>query len=173
MNNIEKMFKETTIHTRKSNGELRRYHKREKWYRVLWDLCNPDQPCKDFDIHHIDFNELNDDISNLVRLTKSEHTRLHMNGNKNWLGKHHSEETKQKISENHADFSGVNHPFYGKHHSEEAKKKMSKNHPRARAVSINGQIFSTCKEAAEYLNVSPPTIRNRIQTHKPGYFYLT
>lgn len=36
------------------------------------------------------------------------------------LGKH-SEETKQKMKENHADFSGKNHPQYGKHHSEKTK----------------------------------------------------
>jgi len=46
-------------------------------------------------------------------------------------GKTHSEETKQKMSENR---SGKNHPLYGKSHSEEAKRKMSEstageNHP--------------------------------------------
>jgi group I intron endonuclease len=40
-------------------------------------------------------------------------------------GNHHSEETKEKMSENHADVRKENNPFYGKHHSEEAKKKMS------------------------------------------------
>jgi hypothetical protein len=37
-------------------------------------------------------------------------------------GKHHSEETKKKMS---ASLKGEKHPFYGKHHSEETKKKMS------------------------------------------------
>lgn len=41
------------------------------------------------------------------------------------LGKH-SEETKQKMKENHADFSGKNHPWYGKHHSEDTKLVLSK-----------------------------------------------
>ena len=41
------------------------------------------------------------------------------------FGKHHSDETRKKISENHADFSGENHPMYGKHHSEETRQKMS------------------------------------------------
>ena len=36
-----------------------------------------------------------------------------------------SEETKNKISDNHADFSGEKHPMFGKHHSEESKKKIS------------------------------------------------
>lgn len=53
-------------------------------------------------------------------------------------GKKHSEETRKKMSEHHADVSGENNPFYGNHslagknnpmygktHSEEARKKMS------------------------------------------------
>ena len=38
-----------------------------------------------------------------------------------------SDETRRKMSENHADLSGEKHPFYGKHHSEESKKKMSES----------------------------------------------
>jgi very-short-patch-repair endonuclease len=67
-------------------------------------------------------------------------------------GKHHSEKTKQKISEGHKGIipwnkgkclppisdehkkkiseaiKGDKHPFYGKHHSEESKKRMSEAH---------------------------------------------
>lgn len=62
------------------------------------------------------------------------------------FGKQFSDETRKKMSENHADISGVNNPnfgkdmtgvnnpFYGKHHTDSAKKKMSdakkgSNHP--------------------------------------------
>ena len=38
-----------------------------------------------------------------------------------------SEETRRKISENHCDCSGEKGPFYGKHHSEESKRKMSES----------------------------------------------
>lgn len=41
------------------------------------------------------------------------------------LGKHHSKETKKKISEK---MKGENHPFYGTHRSEETKKKISEHH---------------------------------------------
>lgn len=34
-------------------------------------------------------------------------------------GYKHSEETRKKISEHHADVSGEKNPFYGRHHSEE------------------------------------------------------
>lgn len=39
-----------------------------------------------------------------------------------------SEETKQKISENHADFSGENHPAYGMNRPE-ASERMKENNP--------------------------------------------
>jgi len=52
-----------------------------------------------------------------------------------WIkGKHLSEKSKQKMSDNHADVSGENNPMFGKYHSDESKQKMSdwqnsKNHP--------------------------------------------
>lgn len=39
-------------------------------------------------------------------------------------GKHHTEETKKLLSEIRKEkYSGENHPWYGKHHTEESKKK--------------------------------------------------
>lgn len=52
----------------------------------------------------------------LIFLTPKEHRVLHNKGNKHYLGKHHSEEIRRKISESHK----------GKHHSNETKRKMSK-----------------------------------------------
>lgn len=46
-------------------------------------------------------------------------------GTKHFLGKHHSEDTKHILSEIN---KGKNHPFYNKHHSEDTKKKMSEAH---------------------------------------------
>ena len=39
-----------------------------------------------------------------------------------------SEETKQKMRENHADYNGENNPFYGKHLTEEHNKKLQDGH---------------------------------------------
>ena len=60
-----------------------------------------------------------------------------MTGEKNrYYGKKLSEEHKRKMSENHADFSG-------------------KNHPMARSVILvnTGEIFDTAKEAGLYYNI--------------------
>ena len=60
----------------------------------------------------------------LIFMTDSEHRKLHSIGNKNCLGKHHSEEAKEKMSKSKV---GNNNPFFGKHHSENTRKKMSKS----------------------------------------------
>ena len=69
----------------------------------------------------------------LIFLTPLEHYRLHYSGEKSprcgkpstFKGKHHSEETRKKMSEAR---KGKNHPFFGKHHSEKTRRKMSKAH---------------------------------------------
>jgi predicted XRE-type DNA-binding protein len=58
----------------------------------------------DEDIHHIDKNEENNNFNNLIMMPESEHCSFH---NK---GKHHSEETRKKMSESHTDFKGENAP---------------------------------------------------------------
>ena len=72
-------------------------------------------------IHHLDHNIMNNSLSNLVYLTPSEHTKLHMKG------KHNSEETKRKLSE----------AAKGKKHSEETKLKMSESHKGKNTWSAN------------------------------------
>ena len=71
-------------------------------------------------IHHKDFNHYNNDPDNLELMTRSEHTKLHH------TGKILSNETKLKVSNNHADVSGKNNPNYGNHNnlSNEHKQKI-------------------------------------------------
>lgn len=53
------------------------------------------------------------------------------------IGKHHTDETKKKISEKLKNkFSGINNPFYGKKHSDDIKKIIS-NKGIGRVVSEN------------------------------------
>ena len=73
----------------------------------------------------------------LIFLTGKEHRRLHSKGNKNFLGRKHSEETRMKMSEakngeKHPNFGkkGEKSPRFGKKHSEEAKRKMSEARKR-------------------------------------------
>lgn len=82
------------------------------------------------EVHHLDQNKQNNDVSNLVAMDCGQHRRLHMNGNtyakgkKNdqWkrkisiskIGFKHSEQTKAKISAANL----------GRKHTEQAKQKM-------------------------------------------------
>ena len=95
--------------------------------------------------------------SELIFMTHGEHMRLHqrhsMKGNKYWVGRKHSEETKRKISAgsqgNNSNLGrkfseehkrkiaeakkGEKNPFFGKRHSEEARRKMVEAAKRRRA----------------------------------------
>ena len=97
-----------------SKGEIQRtYIKRGRVYFKghavhQWQVHTNLGYKKDYDIHHIDENKMNNSLSNLVYLTHSEHSKIH-----NKIGKKLSDETKQKLSE------------AKKNMSEETKRKMS------------------------------------------------
>ena len=59
--------------------------------------------------------------------TKRKMSKAHTGEKNHMYGKHPSEETKKKISDNHADFRGEKHPLFGKHHTEGSKKKMAES----------------------------------------------
>lgn len=81
-------------------------------YEDFWGVELP----KEIHVHHKDGNKLNNCILNLEAMTKSEHSKLHMEGENNpFYGKHHSLETRQKISDANK----------GKKHTDESKLKMS------------------------------------------------
>lgn len=70
-----------------------------------------------------------------------------------------TKEHRQRIKENHADVSGVNHPNYGKRLGEATRRKISANHadvsrtnhPKARAVRCveTGKVYGCIMDAAE------------------------
>lgn len=93
-------------------------------------------------IHHLDYNKMNNSLSNLVYLTSSEHSNMHNKGKtlseetKRKLsevnkGKILSEDHKKKISEaNKGEKNGMfgKTPWNnGKHRSEETKRKISES----------------------------------------------
>lgn len=86
----------------------------------LCEQCKKNPPC---DLANIS-GEYKRDVSDYEWLCRSCHMEL--DGRKvkfknAFLGKHHSEESKQKLREL---LSGENHPMFGKHHSEETKRKI-------------------------------------------------
>ena len=101
-------IQETTFYRDRPIFKSQAIHKIQMWTKFGY------RDTKIWVIHHIDQNKLNNSIDNLVFLTKAEHSKLH----KPFLGHHHSEETKMKISVHYVGMTG-------KHHSEEARKKIS------------------------------------------------
>lgn len=55
------------------------------------------------------------------------HTHIFKGESNPFYGRHHTEESRQKISDNHSDVSGESNPFYGKTHSKESKLKISES----------------------------------------------
>ena len=95
-----------------------------KIHRLVAEAFIPNPEDKPF-IDHI--NTIRDDnrIENLRWCTQKENCN--------------NEISKKKMSENHANFKGENHHMYGKHHSEETKNKISEslkgeNNPKSKPV---------------------------------------
>lgn len=123
-------------------------------YRKIWsDYYGPipvDENGITYDIHHVDGNRKNNDISNLVALSLKEHYELHLKQGdylaahmiSERLGKklyfwHHNEETKKKISK----------AKIGKKLSEEHKKKLSKAKTGKKLSEKHKQKMSSAKRS--------------------------
>jgi hypothetical protein len=74
-------------------------------------------------VHHKDGDKTNNDSTNLILMTASEHNKLHMLGNKIWFGKHHTDESKQKCRDAKL---GDKNPRYGVKETPEHAKERGK-----------------------------------------------
>jgi hypothetical protein len=110
---IKKVFNKSWI----NNGRRVYWDNRiVKFTHFVWNLYNPDDCIVKGDqykylIHHKDGNKLNDEISNLQKISHSKHNSLHHKG------KIISEETRNKLS-----IAG-----FGRTHTNFTKKKMSES----------------------------------------------
>ena len=113
-------------------------------------------PCGNFSMETLKKYVLyyNRNPEELIFLKESEHLKLHNSGDKNpFYGKHHSEETKKKLSE--ATRGHKNH--LGKKHSEETKRKISE--------TKKGRNFSEehRRKISESLKVKPMSEESRMK----------
>ena len=79
-----------------------------------------------------------------------------------------SEETRKKMSQNHYDCSGENHPMFGKKHSEETKKKLSDSH-KGKPSPNKGKPMSEeqkKKISESKKNISDETRKKMSESHK-------
>ena len=106
-------------------------------HRYIWTQHNGEIP-KGYVIHHKNEDKVDNEISNLECMTRSQHIIMHNIGNKYCLGKKHSEETKLKI--------GLSHK--GKIVSEETKCKLSEatkgiKNPKAKLSVLDVKAIKT------------------------------
>ena len=111
-------------------------YKHCKLHQYIWMCANQADIPDGYDIHHIDGNKQNNSIYNLELVEQFKHRSEHKIGFKHYLyGKHHTDETKRKISEHKKGFK----------HTEESKKKMSK---AKKGKQLNRKDLS--KQVAQY-----------------------
>lgn len=92
-------------------------------HRLVWEKYNGEIP-KGYQIHHIDENKLNNDISNLSLISPQEHTKHHMTGEKN--------------------------PNYGKELSLEIKLNMSKHQNKTGYFRVSKEYGEQYKKGFRY-----------------------
>lgn len=90
-----------------------------------------------------------------------------------FFGKHHTKETKIKISKNRkGKYNGKEHHMYGKSHTEETKIKISESRQSKGGKAVKcintGEIFATMMDAARWCNLSNATSIGRVCNNKDG-----
>ena len=96
---------------------------------------------KGMQIHHIDGDTTNNDISNLEMVSISEHNQIHKVGNKNCVGREMSEETRQKIREKHLGTSLIDE-YGGVWFLKEMKKQVGTLKTVAKYIGLDNSTIS-------------------------------
>ncbi len=117
--------------TQEFNGKVYKLHKNERYlsrgcnrlHIDVWEYYNGKVP-HGYEIHHRDFNPVNNDISNLVCLSIAEHKRLHANSitaeHRQWLRDNLNTKARPKAIEWHKSEEGL---VWHMHHYESMKDK--------------------------------------------------
>lgn len=175
-------------------------HKRNK--KSLISKAFKKYGIENFTIEQIDTAESIDELNELEFKYIREYDCITPNGYNqcegggNTFGYHHSDESKQKMSQNKkGKYAGEENHFYGKHHTEEARRKMSESRKGriiddewkqhlSEASTVKrqvqnldtGEIFNSIREAAEYYDLKDTHIsrvckgkRNRTGGFRWGY----
>ena len=143
LNQMIKMINKT-LHTKWGNATLRKdgYYRissknegnhNKSLHKLIWESVWGKTP-KGWIIHHLDENPTNNCILNLFGMPIAQHISLH--------------------KKNKSCNIGESNPFYGKHHTEETKQKISSSH-KGKIHSIDALLnMSNAKNTSGYFRVS-------------------
>ena len=107
---------------------------------------------EDYDVHHKDYDPLNNRADNLLTCTKEEHHSYHAGEHHPNYGKKRPESFSSIMS---VKMKGKNNPMYNKHHSEEARRKMSESRKGEKNCWYGKPIPRTTIEASIIKNSKP------------------
>ena len=124
-------------------------------HRLIYEDYYKVSLLEETDIHHIDGDKLNNNISNLIPLKHNNHCSMHMKGNTYRKGCKHTEETRKKMSEARK----------GKKLSDIHKQKLSEVRKGVPLSEKNKRGLSFSKNTTGYRNVS----KQKHKTCKQGF----
>lgn len=121
-----------------------------------------------YDVHHKNEIKTDNRLQNLVYLTRAEHAKLHSIGNKHFLGKKHSEQSKAKISasnigKKHSEQSKakIRDSRIGKKLSKQTKEKIRDGQKKKQVYCVElNKIFASINIAAQELSLHRCNISN-------------
>lgn len=176
---VKVAFSKTHSNVQKSNWENEdRRRQQSETLKVVWE--DDERRKRQSEIrrgtHHTEETKSKISKSNKGREFSETHIE---NLSKAHKGKPLSKETRQKMSEaKKGKRCGKESPLYGKHHSEESKKKMSEkrigeNNPSARKVVrlLDLNVYGCIAYAASDNNMCENTMRSRCKKHNDFMYY--
>lgn len=123
--------------------------KRQRLHIYVWEKYNGDIP-EGFHIHHKDFDKTNNEINNLIALSKAEHLSIHAKAmtedRKDSLRKQLKEKAVPKSKEWHKSEDGR------KWHSEHLKKQWEDWEPKKYECTNCGETFESINRYSEKSN---------------------
>jgi len=151
-------------------------------YRKLYEKHHDVKLPSDWDVHHIDGDRSNNNIDNLIALSREDHIKVHLEQGDYGAA--------NLLSRGQVDISGERNPMWGKTTSQKQKDAVSKamkgkkknykvkcnwpiksgkDNAASKAVICEGITYGSISEAGRAYGISKDSIRHRCLSDKPKW----